>query len=748
MTRATWARRWMAAGLLSVSLIAAAGRLGAQDVVTADPESRDVLGQALGALGATRADLGYRPHASWSRYPSPSLIPYKLPFFDDVFAEPLRLYALTRTMGNTAQHYLAPGAFDSEPQALHKLVYFLGIDKRIGGFRDYSVNLPDSMPGDEPLLSAIEAAYTLTGQNLEARSFGKAGTGLTRAALQRQIAALPVGLQIAVARLVAGLVDASRWQRLAIRNVPPAALQACWRIRDLGETQGDALVYYPQIDDVARNLDEASLAYAAMKTVQAAQDARTALRDWLREASSRERAAIRDLAFTAPTPLGRVVVGGIRDDIHAEIDVLALVDLGGADTYRGSAGASSSLEAPISVCLDLEGNDTHECDDLRLPSQGTGVFGAGVLLDVAGDDQYQARTLAQGAGFFGVGVLVDEAGKDRYRLGTSGQGCGFFGVGLCLDVQGDDDYAIDGDGQGFGGVGGGVGVLADHTGRDHYMAEPYAVKVNRADYHSQDKVNVSNAQGVGSGRRGDGADGHSWAGGLGAILDLHGNDTYESGNWSLGTGYWFGTGVAYDASGDDLYRSVYFTQAAGAHYANGTLVDEAGNDQHVLYETAGAAMAFGWDYANALLVDKQGDDRYEAKIISLGLADIRSNALFFDLGGDDQYQLGKDQPGMGAADYRDDYKKPDPLAPYNSETACFGLLVDAGGIDRYLVWDEKAKRASPSDVWGNDRSWQSPAPGSPEHGWGNHGLGLDADSGTVPEFVRFDAPAASPTSSR
>jgi hypothetical protein len=279
------------------------------------------------------------------------------------------------------------------------------------------------------------------------------------------------------------------------------------------------------------------------------------------------------------------------------------------------------------------------------------------------------------------------------------------------------------------------------------MAEPYASKVDRGDEHSQGKINVSNAQGVGSGRRGDGADGHSWAGGLGAILDLHGNDTYESGNWSLGTGYWFGTGVAFDGGGDDMYRSVYFTQGAGAHFANGVFVDEGGNDQHVLYETAGAAMAFGWDFANALFVDKAGDDRYEAKIISLGLAQVRSNALFFDLGGDDQYQLGKDQPGMGAADFRDDYAKPDPLAPYDSEVASFGLLIDVGGTDKYFTWDEKSGRVAAARR-GDDSAWENPAADSPQHGFRNHGLGLDAPAGTIPEFVRFDAASPSPTSQR
>jgi hypothetical protein len=167
----------------------------------------------------------------------------------------------------------------------------------------------------------------------------------------------------------------------------------------------------------------------------------------------------------------------------------------------------------------------------------------------------------------------------------------------------------------------------------------------------------------------------------------------------------------------------------------------------VLYETAGAAMAFGWDFANALFVDKAGDDRYEAKIISLGLAQVRSNALFFDLGGDDQYQLGKDQPGMGAADFRDDYAKPDPLAPYDSEVASFGLLIDVGGTDKYFTWDEKSGRVAAARR-GDDSAWENPAADSPQHGFRNHGLGLDAPAGTIPEFVRFDAASPSPTSQR
>ena len=61
----------------------------------------------------------------------------------------------------------------------------------------------------------------------------------------------------------------------------------------------------------------------------------------------------------------------------------------------------------------------------------------------------------------------------------------------------------------------------------------------------------------------------SEAGGLGALLDVDGDDVYEAGNFSQGLGYWYGTGVLWDGGGDDRFESVYFTQGSGAHFAIG-----------------------------------------------------------------------------------------------------------------------------------------------------------------------------------
>ena len=216
-----------------------------------------------------------------------------------------------------------------------------------------------------------------------------------------------------------------------------------------------------------------------------------------------------------------------------------------------------------------------------------------------------------------------------------------------------------------------------------YTAEPYASVFNRGDYHSEHAINGNEAQGAGFGRRGDGSDGHAWAGGLGAIVDIHGNDFYYSGNWSLGVGYWFGTGIAVDRYGDDVYKSCYFTQGSGAHFCNGILLDEGGDDRHELFETAGAALGFGWDYTNAFLINKGGNDFYKAKIISMGLAQIRSTAFLIDIGGDDEYMLGEGTPGLGEATYREDYRTPSQLTPYYYYAKSFGGFIDIGGNDIY-----------------------------------------------------------------
>jgi hypothetical protein len=516
-------------------------------------------------------------------------------------------------------------------------------------------------------------------------------------------------------------------------------------IHDFAQTQGDGIIYYPQVEDVAGLIDEQSMAYAAMKLGQASEDAAYALSSYITE-----NPIVGAFKFETMTPYGRISIGHAGSDTYTNDDYFVLVDLGGDDVYTGPVGATSRPDIGVSTCIDLNGDDRYIYDSMTCPSQGAGVLGVGVLYDMGGDDVYHAKQLAQGAGFFGTGVLYDGGGTDEYVMETSGQGSGFFGHGLCLDSgEGDDSYRLNGEGQGYGGCNG-VGVIANWSGDDHYYAEPSSEVVNRGDYHSGFSVNVSNAQGVGSGRRGDGTDGHSWAGGLGLIADIHGCDTYEAGNFSLGCGYWFGTGLMYDKEGNDLYKSVYFTQASGAHYCIGAIIDEAGDDTHDLWYNSGAGLAFGWDFTIALLVDKAGNDKYKAYRISIASSDIRSNALFFDLAGNDEYIAGEDNC-MGIVDFQA-YDTPHPLSPFYEYCNSIGLFIDAGGEDTYTKWikstvgegedAEEVDSFEPSTKFFNNMFWEQPVKEDPHYGYNNFGIGWDLETtgeeATIPDVTWLD----------
>ncbi len=711
---------------------AAFSTLSAQ--TAADIAKTDRLGQALNEVGLSRDKLGFHPKGYWNRFPQPRHIPHILPFFEDLFAEPLKVYDFAKTMGHAAAYYLEPAHFDTAGNCLYNLVYLTGVDRKLIGFRNFGVNLNPSISETKPLLDAFEQIYGAFGKQLDFMTFNQISDWPNyRRELETKTAAIPIDIQRPVATLMLNLLDSWRWHKIAVRNVDFRQYSALFDIKDLAETIGDGQIYYPEIDDIAASLDEHSLYYSAMKAVQAAE---TCYKELKKTASDRKKELSR-LHVKFDSPLGSLVLCGTGDDETDYLDAAILIDLGGDDRHSGNCGATISPEKPLAVMIDLSGDDRYLNKSAAFPSQGSAVLGAGILIDGSGNDFYEAERQAQGCALFGLGLLLDCAGDDDYRIETSGQGCGYFGLGFALDLRGKDRRYICGDGQGFGGVGG-VGICADHSGDDEYIAEPLASVFNRGDYHSENKINVNSAQGAGMGRRGDGSDGHSWAGGLGALLDSKGDDSYYSGNWTLGCGYWFGTGIVYDGEGDDCYRSVYFTQASGAHFCIGALIDEAGNDLHELRETAGAGIAFGWDYTVALFVDRGGNDRYLAKIISLACAQIRSDAFFFDIGGDDYYRIGRGTDGLGTATYRESYAKPNRFSPYDFYAGSIALFIDIGGRDIYDEIDESGKLSVPAAKWINDGLWLSPAKGSPHYGAGNFGIGIDAGDGFIPELETFD----------
>jgi hypothetical protein len=693
-------------------------------------DATDLLQLALDSVGFMRTDLGVDPKGYWGRFPTS--IPYKLKSFDDLFAEPLKLYDYARSFGGAVEKYCDPDRLDSLDDNLYQLVYFLGVERKLGGFRSYGANLVDPPKGEEPFIRAVANLYIAGGKKMQFVTFNKKSEwpDLKRE-LTEEVQTLPFTVRSALAGLVENLREAIYWRNIGIRNIPENIRSKVFHIRDLAETQSDGTIYYPEIDDAAESIDFESICYAGLK---AAAISERFARDSLM-ADSLD--IIPDnLAIDIPTPYGRIVINGRADNTVDGNDCLLIVDFGGNDTYTGASGATYSPGNGVAALIDLDGDDTYEHNKIETPSFGAGILGVGLLYDAAGSDKYKGKVFSQGAGFLGIGILYDESGDDDYWAETSSQGAAYFGIGISVDGDGDDKYYVFGDGQGMGGVGGGVGCLVDYAGNDTYIAEPSPEIVNRADYHSEMKINGNNAQGAGFGRRGDGSDGHSWAGGVGAIVDIHGNDKYESGNWSLGVGYWFATGICYDGDGDDLYSSVYFTQGSGAHFCNGVLIDEAGDDKHILYETAGAAFGFGWDYTNALFVDRAGNDEYSAKMISYGLAQIRSFAFFFDMEGNDSYNYVNGQQGFGAATFRDNYAKPNELMTYYYYSKSAGIFIDAAGEDNY--WHLSDEEKSTSEKYSNNAIWFTPDRSDPNYGHNNFGVGIDADTGHIPELEIFD----------
>ncbi len=580
-------------------------------------------------------------------------------------------------MGGTLRLTLAPEMVSGQKGergagALYRAVHDLGVNKRYGATRPYSANLaaiPTAL--DVALLECWRAGDRAT----RFVTFGQESPyPLIAQDLATACQGLPDDVSAVLGKLVLDLLDARRWTMLAFRNVDLETRVRIAARLDLGAEETDALEYEPAMDDAARAWDEASLWYAGLKTVEGLDLARLALTEPVAKAGG----ALSGVRIELATPVGLVIVdgsGGSAIEIPAG-GAFLVVDLGGDDRYSGPLAGSGPTN-PLAAALDLGGDDTYAATDAAL---GTGVTGIGVLLDAAGADAYNAHTLGQGAGHFGLGALLDLAGDDRYELRYSGQGAGFFGIGVLIDLEGRDRYTLWSDGQGFGGVAG-VGVLADRAGDDEYLAVPDPAVTGRPSYHTEGKIAVSDAQGCAMGRRGDGSDGHSWAGGVGALLDAEGSDRYTAGNWAQGCGYWFGTGVLWDGAGDDEYRANGWASASGAHFCIGAVIDEAGDDLHAVAQNWGPA--FGHDFTVALLLDVAGDDRYECGGEGLGHSINRSVALCLEGGGSDRYifQTEGKRPGLTNFDAR--FLDRRGTSIYWTEPTSVGLFLDVAGKDEY-----------------------------------------------------------------
>ncbi len=304
------------------------------------------------------------------------------------------------------------------------------------------------------------------------------------------------------------------------------------------------------------------------------------------------------------------------------------IDLSGNDLYISHQPfAFGSAFLGTGILIDRKGNDFYQTQNYGIAS---GLLGCGLLWDKDGDDTYKGNAVTIGSGYLGQGILLDEKGEDTYIGNVFCQGFGFVGgLGLLLDIAGNDNYTAQGKypdrlrerehnlsmAQGFGfglrpWYSGGAGILLDLEGNDNYRAELFA---QGSSYWYAlgmlvDRDGVDNYQAY---RYTQGCGTHMTVGCL--IDDGKQNDSYLSYLVSQGCGHDLAIGVLNDRGGDDSYIISELSQGAGNANGIGMFIDEDGVDSYIV-RTGNKVQGFGnfrREYGSlGLMLDLRGMDKY------------------------------------------------------------------------------------------------------------------------------------------
>ena len=434
---------------------------------------------------------------------------------------------------------------------------------------------------------------------------------------------------------------------------------------DVRQLLGEAGVTPDILDRVQRDTDAIDPEPAATRLLELQgridhKALREAVRVFLRAALD-----LRDTAMTVSpwpsanvaiaTDLGKILIGPDAGDTYSE-DALLILTGGGRTTYtKRSGSANGLLRQRLTAIIDLGGNDTYSSAGLL--GAGTAVLGLSVIIDQRGDDVHAADWVGQAAAAGGVAVWIDEGGDDVYRAGGFGQAAATCGLAILRDRSGEDLYDVGFAGQGFAGVDG-FALLADDDGNDRYLAggrEP--------DFERNERRFMSLAQGFSIGLR------PFAGGGVAALVDRAGNDTYVADVYGQGVSYWYSAGFLLDEEGQDTYNVHQYGQGSGIHLSLGLLFDGAGDDRYT-----GGTLVQGnaHDYAVGFLVDRQGNDSYTADEHGQGRSMNNSFAILADDDGDDVYSARKNGTCQGIGNEGGPRR-------YGS----LAMLLDAAGNDQY-----------------------------------------------------------------
>jgi hypothetical protein len=635
------------------------------------------------------------------------------------------------------------GRIEADPARLAPLGNLLESPQTLACFAGTLARRADlAVHSDHPRVALIADAAASLDVSLDVGGPFADVDGETRS----RLATLPPGLGGAVARILAASDEAADLRDRAFESLPLETLFAdaarVWLGWDFSDP-GKKPVFDPGLDTDAyeRSDGKAGLLYRGAARIAQAIDET----NWT--AVERLPAGF----HTTIRSRGGLVIlrGGGRDTYDPEVDpelrepAFLVIDTGGDDIYRIPAGATTSASHPVSVLVDLGGNDEYgyvERHDgtaglagadsdgryqgqdrgpfslSRTGRQGSGTLGYGFLVDLGGgDDSYRSLRMSQGFAAFGVGMLWDDGGDDVYDAEAGSQASALGGIGLLVDLGGDDRYRSYSMSQAFAGSSS-SSLLFDSDGSDRYELVPDGV-VLVGSSQTDGATNLSLGQGTAMGWRDPDEDLHL-GGGVAVLRDVRGNDVYSGGTFAQGTGYWMGLGVLSDGEGNDTYDALFYGQGAAAHFAAAAFLEGGGDDRYGLErDPIQSALGLGHDFSMGVFVDAAGDDRYRVPAFGAGATTCRGIGIFVDSKGSDVYDPIALSTLGAAAD----------TCSNGEIRQGWGIFVDADGIDRYTARGH------------DDTSWFAPSvSGAPWFAVGTDGRSLDVKTleRAVPGFLR------------
>ncbi|HXK69755.1 MAG TPA: hypothetical protein PK455_00435, partial [Caldisericia bacterium] len=346
-------------------------------------EEEDLVSKVLSEVNIKKENLKYSDSAI-NRLPRD---PFRLPFFDDKLKDPIN----TPTFLKSNASYLLANA-----NSLRNLIYYSSL--RLGysnsSFSEYDIDYSYKIVENNPLLYAISEIYTFSGKAMSNWSFEY---------LKKEVEKIPVELQKEIAKILYASMDFNIFRDAAFNEIDKSELVRAFNnpAALFTDDSFDSLTY-----NIALKCDYSLLFYGGVQLTNTIDKSLTEIK---------KLSLPKDLAFSWNTPLGRIILKGTDNDEYYYSNVLFLLDAGGNDKYLNGAGVNSSFFNPVSICIDFSGNDTYETKTDITNSQGAGVFGAGILLDFDGDDNYKSSDYSQGFGCFGIGILKDFSGNDTYN---------------------------------------------------------------------------------------------------------------------------------------------------------------------------------------------------------------------------------------------------------------------------------------------------------------------------------------------